>query len=312
MHLLIPFAAPPADAGDTGWDLPDLPQLAGLLARWTGPQTLAGDATALTPPHERVLAAAWGWPEPEDGLLALAAAMAAADGLRVDASGPGWALLSPTHWRTTVDQVSLLDPQALALEEAESRALFDALAALFVDDGWPLHWGAPTRWYTAHEGLARLPTASLDRVAGRSVQPWLRRHPEARALHRLQAEAQMLLHAHPVNREREARGLPPVNSFWVSGTGPTRPLEDARQREVHVDTSLRAPALAGDAQAWAQAWRRLDDGPLRALRADAGGAARLTLCGEAAAATWHAAPRQGLRRWFGARRIDVAALLATL
>ena len=32
-------------------------------------------------------------------------------------------------------------------------------------------------------------------------------------------EAQMILHTHPVNAEREARGMPAVNSVWLWGGG---------------------------------------------------------------------------------------------
>jgi hypothetical protein len=41
----------------------------------------------------------------------------------------------------------------------------------------------------------------------------------AKPLRRLQNEMQMLLYTHPVNERRIARGLPAVNSFWISGTG---------------------------------------------------------------------------------------------
>src|SRR2546430_884920 len=37
--------------------------------------------------------------------------------------------------------------------------------------------------------------------------------------HALMNEAQMLLHEHPVNAEREARGLPALNSIWFWGGG---------------------------------------------------------------------------------------------
>ena len=82
MHLLIPFAAPLSDAGRAALGTLVLPNLATLLARWarvagTGSD---GDAFSLSTPHERALAAAWGWAAP-DGLLPFAAVAAADDGL---------------------------------------------------------------------------------------------------------------------------------------------------------------------------------------------------------------------------------------
>ena len=44
---------------------------------------------------------------------------------------------------------------------------------LFDSEGYVLTWGAPLRWYIAHESLSELPTASIDRVIGRNVDRWL-------------------------------------------------------------------------------------------------------------------------------------------
>src|SRR5690606_16353949 len=131
---------------------------------------------------------------------------------------------------------------------------------LFDSEGYVLTWGAPLRWYVAHESLSELPTASIDRVIGRNVDRWLPGEPQARLLRRLQNEVQMLLYTHPLNEAREARGALPVNSFWLSGCG--RHQAGAEPGELQLDDSLRAPLLAGDWVAWARAWRALDEGPV--------------------------------------------------
>jgi len=89
----------------------------------------------------------------------------------------------------------------------------------------------------------------------------------------------MLLYAHPVNEAREQRGVPAVNSFWLSGCGRFQPERHAAPR---IDDRLRAPLLADDLVAWARAWSALDADTLRALlgAASNGEAASLTLCGE--------------------------------
>jgi hypothetical protein len=43
--------------------------------------------------------------------------------------------------------------------------------------------------------------------------------PDARALRRLMAELQMLLHEHPVNQRRARAGAPEVNAIWLHGLG---------------------------------------------------------------------------------------------
>lgn len=313
MHLVLPFASALSPAAGQALSALQLPKLEQLLARLDPTERDEGDELSLTPPHERALARAWGWAPADDGLRPFAALAAQRDGLAVSAGDEGWALLSPAHWHVGTDQVSLGNPAALGLDEALSRLLFDALAPLFEGDGWMLLWGAPSRWYARHPSLASLPSASIDRVVGRNVDLWLGDQPAARTVRRLQAEAQMLLHRHPLNEAREAEGLLPVNSFWLSGTGQTQPapLPDAAQ----VDDRLRGPALADDWAAWAEAWAALDAGPLAdALRrAEAGEPVQLTLCGERHAQTFAPAARPWWRRGLLApRRTNPLPILTAL
>ena len=285
MHLLIPFAAPLSEAGRQALRSLQLPHLQAVLAQMQ-PQTAGldeGDEWTLSPPHERALARALGW-QGAAGQLPWAARLAQAD--CVDVGELAWGLMTPAHWHLGTDQVSLLDPEDLMLDAEDSRALFEAVRPLLAEEGTLAAWGAPLRWYLAHEGLAQLPCASLDRVVGRNVDAWLGSDPLARRLRRLQSEVQMLLYTHPVNAAREQRGLLAVNSFWLSGCGVRQPEAGPA---AQVDDRLRRPALRDDWAAWTRAWQTLDDGPLAefARLLQRGGAASqalgLTLCGERSA-----------------------------
>lgn len=282
MQLLIPFAAlraaPWAELSELR-----LPHLQALLGRWTLAARDEADELSLSPPHERALALALGW-QGSDGRLPWAARAAAADG--IDVGDLAWGLLTPAHWHLGTDQVSLIDPAGLMLDESTSRALFAAVQDLFTSQGWLLVWGSTLRWYAAHESLAELPCAALDRVIGRNVDRWLGHDPGLRAIRRLQSEVQMVLHSHPLNEVREAQGLLPVNSFWLSGCGTAQPVAGTPPT---VDDRLRAPALASDWAGWARAWETLDEGPIRALLATASADASLTLCGERTAALYEPA-----------------------
>ncbi len=302
MHWVIPFAAPLADAGRAALGGLRWPQLSRLLAHGGAPLRDEGDEWSLTPPHERALARAWGWPAAPDGQVPMAAWWAAQDGLATGSAA--WGLVTPAYWHLGTEQVSLTDPQALGLDEAASRALLEAVRGLFEGDGFHIAYGAPLRWYLSHPDLADLPTASLDRVVGRNVDRWLGAGAAQRRVRRLQSEVQMLLHTHPLNADREARGQHPVNSFWLSGCGPALPVPTGG---LVVDDRLRAPALAEDWPAWAAAWSALDaelgERPPR----------RLTLCGERASCTYDpAAPGWATRLLAPWRRADVAAVLGSL
>lgn len=292
MHLLVPFASALSEAGrHTIRDL-SLPNLDRLLARLQGGERLGTDEYSLTPPHEAALAAARGWLGGA-GSLPFAAQAARDDGIEV--LDLAWGQLTPVHWHVGRDEIVLADPEALQLDETESRALLAAVRGLFESEGFALAWGAPLRWYAAHESLVELPTASLDRVVGRNVDRWLPEGPRARLLRRLQNEVQMLLYAHPINEAREARGALAVNSFWLSGCGR---WQDGSGETIQVDARLRAPLLAEDWAAWAEAWRALDAGPLAALAraAQRGEPVALTLSGERFAQRFEAADASWLVR----------------
>ncbi|MFN3415813.1 MAG: hypothetical protein ACK4ZD_05805 [Caldimonas sp.] len=306
MHVLIPYASALAEAARAVMRDLSLPHLGRLLARLGPVWRSEGDEYSLSMPHERALALAWGYAGP-DGGLPWAAHAAASDGIATD--DLSWGLLTPAHWHAGADEVTMLPPESLQLDEAGSREALEAVRELFEAEGWVLVYGAPLRWYVAHESLAELPTASIDRVVGRNVDLWMPDHPQARLVRRLQQEVQMLLYTHPLNERREAAGLLPINSFWLSGCGvrqEARPVAD-----LIVDTRLREALLHGDWATWAQAWQALDAGPLREAwqRLRAGQPVQLTLCGERHAQTWAPAARswwQVLRaRWTPASPADV-------
>ena len=313
MHLLVPFAADGSDAcrkvlGDLA--LPNLERLLALLGAETRDD---GDAASFSPPHERALAAARRW-HGGDGLLPFAAHAAASDGVATGTHA--WALLTPSHWQLTSEGAMQLDPALLALDERDSRALFASAGELFASEGFAIAWGGAERWYAARADLEHFATASIDRVIGRSVEPWLRRRdaaPRSTAalVRRLQSEAQLVFHAHEVNERREERGELVVNSFWLSGCGRRQVADGAELPEVA--DALRAPWLSGDWTAWADAWRALDAGAIaRALAAARTGASvSLTLCGDRSAARFSLQPRTLWQRLRGTR-VAARDLLASL
>jgi hypothetical protein len=281
MHVVVPFAVPSSDAARSVWRALSW---SGARRWWEPRRRVAREVGAIddwSAPHERALAAALGWAQAADGLIPLAALAAAEDGVPDDGRPLAW--LTPSHWHLGTEQIGMTDPQALQLDEATSRTLFDAAAPLFTSEGYGVAWASATRWYLMHEELATTRTASLDRVIGRNVDPWL--GSGARRLRRLQNEVQMLWHDHPANTERERAGLPVVNSVWISGSGPRLALPAPSADAPAVEPRLRSAALAEDWSAWAQAWAVLDrewgEAPPQ----------RLTLCGEAGWATFDLEPR---------------------
>ena len=289
MHLLIPFANSTSQGCHAALQGLKLPYLDKLLRKLPLAQTDAAEVTAFSPPHERALAAVHGI-SAADGQIPFGAWHAAQAGHTV-APGQAWALITPCHWAVQSQHITMLNPQALNLQEEESRALLAAMLPFFVQDGIDLVYDTPIRWLARGEQFAGLSSASFDRVIGsgegKSVDQWLPRADAAKSLRRLQQEMQMLLYTHALTDARNARGEVAVNSFWVSGTGAMTAamLATPESTKVKPINTLRDAALNADWAAWAQAWQQIDTTECAALLAASqkGAKVTLTLCGERAA-----------------------------
>lgn len=332
LHWLLPYAGTHDEAaqpllGPQG--TLELPHLQRLLARMqplpeqvpdagaahqggnSHPGTRQDPAYTWSPPHEVALARALGWTLPggaplPDGQIPWAAHEAGRTGVPC-----AWFI--PCQYRVGMEEVSLVPPQDLQLDEAASRRLFDALRPLAEEDGLRMTWLHPHRWLAEGAPLAGLASASLDRVAHRRIEAWLPDPRQHAALVRLQSEAQMLFYTHPLHDERSAAGLPAINGFWMAGSGVWHGEVDtdaATRPAVEQVDKLRTPALHGHWAAWADAWRELDATRVRGWleqleRLEQAGQAgsgtlfdspvapvQLTLCGERSSRRWVWRPGQ--------------------
>jgi hypothetical protein len=295
MPILIPFASASSPACTQAWQSLKLPQFERLMQRMALAHSDAADEYTLSPPHERALAQALGMPA-SDGCTPWAAhALAQAPADTGYQHGQAWATITPCYWHVGVDQIQMLHPDALQINEADSHTVLEAMRPYFAEDGISLHYISPSRWVAQSPLFDGLATASLDRVAGRNVNAWMPEGPQAAPLRRLQNEMQMLLYTHPVNDQRQAAGLQPINSFWVSGAGA---LHTALHTTTHAAPDmqtiddLRQPALLEDWARWATAWQHLDATLFQTLNAqtERGEAVALILCGERAAQHYRTAP----------------------
>jgi hypothetical protein len=317
-HVLIPYAAASAEGCQALLKQLQLPHLHQLLALLSPTERDEADDYTLSPPHERAQARALGWGplELKDGCLPWAA-------FESQTPDVACAWFTPCHWQVGMEQVSVQPPDDLDLGPEESQALLEALTPFAREDGIELRLWSPQRWLALGEVFADLPTASLDRVAHRQAEGWLlpHSHAAARTLLRLQNEAQMLFYTHRVTDERAARGLAPINGFWVSGAGvwPATPQQPAP--EVQQPDTLRQAALRGHWTAWQQAWQALDSTLIQQCleQARQRQPVTLTLCGERSFETW-TQPTQAAPWWQRSLRTlglqpatpDVATVLGRL
>lgn len=125
----------------------------------------------------------------------------------------------PVHLRADQSQLLLFDAEHLQITTEEAQALALAFNQLYAVDGLRLELPTPARGYLHLPQQPDLRTTPLLRAIGRDVDTCLPAGRDARHWHRFLNEVQMLFHDHPVNRAREARGRPLINSLWLWGGG---------------------------------------------------------------------------------------------
>jgi hypothetical protein len=230
LHLVLPGLLWPSQAlRDTAHDLP-LPGLSWLLGRarmsWQAAQ-----------PLENWLCREFGCAEN--------APPAAALRLLGEGGDPGsdiWLCVDPVHLQFQQGRPSL-SSAGLDISPEEMSQLEAALAPLFMELG-EYRTGITGHGYLKLKNLPQLHALPPTAVLGRSL-PLPTGHDAAQWLH-LGNEAQMLLHALPLNAAREAAGRPTINSLWFWGAGALAPrnAEPVGRLESVVGRQPLLPGLA--------------------------------------------------------------------
>jgi hypothetical protein len=130
-----------------------------------------------------------------------------------------WLCADPVHLQIDRDALILVDSRRYELTQTDADSLVSTLNQHFAAAGIDLSAPTPKRWYARVAQTPDVQTVSLREATGRNVDSLLPAGRDALAWHRTFNEIQMLLHDHPVNEAREARGELPVNSVWLWGGG---------------------------------------------------------------------------------------------
>jgi len=160
------------------------------------------------------------------------------------------ACLQPVHLHATRDHLILMGQNQIDLTAEESAQLLKA-ALPFIEEDFQsaILFEDKHYWFIAAGPFASLVSYSVDQAHGRNIDWWMPRDTQeegiAKHWRKLQNEIQMLWHIGPVNEERAQRGIPSINSLWISGIG--------KLSDVQVPASLQQsqrligshPMLAG-------------------------------------------------------------------
>lgn len=211
----------------------------GVLAAWCSRGRRMGSIDA---DGDGILRSCFEW---SGGTLAVAALRRHAE--CGDAEGSSWLCADPAHVRADMTTARMLACGAMGLADSERERIARDLSSLFGDAGFEFNAPGNERWYVRALPDSQLPEcAAPDQALGDDLKLHLPVGAAGRLWRRLFNDAQILLHNHPVNSQRAARGAISVNSLWLWGGGvlPRRVRPLVRHM---VSDRLEVRALAGRA-----------------------------------------------------------------
>lgn len=137
-----------------------------------------------------------------------------------DAGDAVWLAADPAWAQPDMNGVRLMACGQLGLNPEEADALAQAVRPALDEAGLQLATGAPDHWQLRLPPALALPELHTpEQALGEDLYPHLPQGAEGRRWRALFNEIQVLLHQHPLNAQRVARGQMPVNCLWLWGAG---------------------------------------------------------------------------------------------
>ena len=168
-----------------------------------------------------------------------------------DAGEDTWLAADPAWVQPDMNGVRLLACGRMGLDVDEAQALAAPLRPVFDEAGMQLELSTPDHWHLRLPADTSLPGfAAPEQALGEDLAQHLPQGTQGRRWRVLLNDVQVLLHQHPLNAARQARGESPVNSLWLWGGGHLPlPVTSELTGVVSDDLLLRAlAARAGMAQ----------------------------------------------------------------
>ena len=221
-----------------------------LLERWIARGDRLPDAT---PGNEALLRRVFSF----DGPLATAALTRQFD--VGDARDTVWLRADPAWLRADISTARMFAHGELGLSAAEIASLSPDLVELFAEHGLAFDAATPTRWYLACSDSISIPDfADPDVALGDDLRLHALPGSEGKFWRVLGNDIQVLLHNHPVNQARVAKGAAPVNGLWLWGGG-RFPQAVASDADKYFGEDPLAIALARAASIPTHSWDAFDN-----------------------------------------------------
>jgi hypothetical protein len=163
----------------------------------------------------------------------------AGPGVRASSTGSrpegNWACARLVHLATAIEHLRLA-PGSPGVEAYESSTLLEHINRHFDGRGFRLHaLAAPGDWLLECDEPIDCEAIEPELAAGRSVRSLMPVGRDGGRARSLVNEIQMLLHEHPVNLDRAARGRPAINTLWLWGFGRLGQMQKSSLPALYTD-----------------------------------------------------------------------------
>lgn len=136
-----------------------------------------------------------------------------------DAGQSWWLRADPVHLRADRDRLVMLGNKFLDINDADCKTLAAELNTHFSSEPWQVLAVNARRWYLRLESDPGIEGEVLFDVVGQDIFHHMPQGQQQRYWRSVMNEMQMVLHGSEINRDRETRGKPAVNSLWLWGSG---------------------------------------------------------------------------------------------
>jgi hypothetical protein len=144
----------------------------------------------------------------------------------------------PVHLRADLDHAVLTSSADLFIKEKESEVLCDALNQHFNQDGLTFFRLNKNQWFVSSKNKIQLDTTPLVDATGRNINFLLPQGKDSAYWKQVLTEAQMLMHSHEVNFNRENSGQQSINSLWFHGAGLLPELSNSKITSICSDHDM--------------------------------------------------------------------------
>ncbi len=149
-----------------------------------------------------------------------------------------WIRADPVHLRIEQNHIMLADSHAFELTMKEAEQYTNDLNQHLQQDDLALLPAHPDRWYIRVNQPPQVNTHTLNQVVCENINLFLPTGKEHITWHNVINEAQMILHEHPLNEAREARGELAINSIWLWGGGVLPQSAASSYKKIWSDDEL--------------------------------------------------------------------------